>query len=489
MRLRKWWCWAAMGVAVTGGGLSAQHKPGDPLPTLAPGSGPLPAPSGANKPFFPPGTPNAPTAPMPGTPTPPAPLFQPGDLTPAPTPLPPPTVTQLPGLVNPGPTFAPPPALTAPAPLPTPQPVPAPLAPTTPPTALTTPTGGGQPALSVKQTLPDAVAPGHPVAAEMTVTTVGTKAADNVILTGWWTAGYDVAEQSVASQSMNGRRSWGMGAIAAGESRVVRLKLTPVTGIPPTKEFRSGFDATFSSAVTDTRSIKVLKPELKVAVVAPSQVFVGQPVMVQIKVKNASAIPVQKLVVQSFMSGGVAYPKLPSGAGSGLTSDPINLMPGGTDVIPLDLSAIRAGDGKVTVRVTAEGADPVTQEVTIRVVEARMAVTLHGPKALYQNWPATYEAVIENQGEHPIRAATFEVKLPSGLTDSLRASDKPGYDVASNRLVWKFEVLQPGEKKTVLWFGYSKQADDLLTTGTATVGGMPLKRAEWVTKNLGAESK
>jgi len=323
----------------------------------------------------------------------------------------------------------------------------------------------------------------------VTVTNVGAKAADNVILTGWWTAGYDVAEQSVASQSMNGRRSWGMGAIAAGESRVVRLKLTPVAGTPPAKEFRSGFDATFSSAVTDTRSIKVLKPELKVAVVAPSQVFVGQPVAVQIKVTNASAIPVQKLVVQSFMSGSVAYPKLPSAAGAGLTSDPINLTPGGTDVIPLDLSAIRAGDGKVTVRVTAEGADPVDQEVTIRVVEARMAVTLHGPKALFQNWPATYEAVIENQGEYPIRAATFEVKLPSGLTDSLRASDKPGYDAASNRLVWKFEVLQPGEKKTVLWFGYSKQADDLLTTGTATVGGMPLKRAEWVTKNLGAEAK
>ena len=157
------------------------------------------------------------------------------------------------------------------------------------------------------------------------------------------------------------------------------------------------------------------------------------------------------MVVQSFMSGGAAYPKLPAGAGAGLTSEPISLMPGGADVIPLDLSAVR---------VTAEGADAVTHEVSVEVAEARLAVTLHGPKTLYQNWPATYEAVIENQGEHPIRAATFEVKLPSGLVDNLRASDKPGYDAAGNRLVWKFDVLQPGEKKSVLWFGYAKQADD-----------------------------
>lgn len=288
---------------------------------------------------------------------------------------------------------------------------------------------------------------------------------------------------------MNGKRAWGMGAIAPGESRIVRIKLVPGTSTPPTAEFRSGFDATFSSAVTDTRSVKVLKPEIKVAVTAPEQVFVGQAVPVQIRVTNASAIPVQKVVVQSFMSGSVSYPKMPAGAGGGLASDPVNLMPGGTDVIPLDLTATRAGEGKVTIRVLAEGADPVTQEVTVKAVEARIAVTMNGPKALYQNWPATYEAVIENQGEHPIRAATFEVKLPPGLTDSLRASDRPGYDAASNRLVWKFDALQPGEKKTVLWFGYSKQADDLLTTGTATVSGMPLKRAEWVTKNLGAEAK
>ncbi len=469
MRVRNWWCWAAMGVAAAGGMSFAQPKPGGITPAIP--TGPLPAPSGASQPQ--PTLSAAASAPIPVPPT-PAPLFQPADFAPAPAPLPPPTVTQLPGLVNPTPPGAQPPALAASGLLPAPT---------------STPAGSGQPALSVKQTLPESVAPGQPVAAEVTVTNVGSKAADNVILTGWWTAGYDIADQSVASQTMNGRRSWGMGAIAAGEARVVRLKLVPATNTPPTTEFRSGFDATFSSAVTDTRSIKVLKPELKVAVTAPDQVFLGQPVPVQIKVTNASAIPVQKMVVQSFMSGGVAYPKLPSGAGAGLTSEPISLMPGAADVIPLDLTAVRAGDGKVTVRVTAEGADAVTQEVTIRVVEARLAVTLHGPKTLYQNWPATYEAVIENQGEHPIRAATFEVKLPTGLVDNLRASDKPGYDAASNRLVWKFDVLQPGEKKSVLWFGYSKQADDLLTTGTATVGGMPLKRAEWVTKNLGAEAK
>jgi hypothetical protein len=123
----------------------------------------------------------------------------------------------------------------------------------------------------------------------------------------------------------------------------------------------------------------------------------------------------------------------------------------------------------------------------VTVIEARVAVTMSGPKQLYQNWPATFEAVIENNGEQAIKGATFDIKLPAGLSD-LRASDKPGLDAAANRLVWKFD-LAPGEKKTVLWFGFAKQADDLTTTGAVSVGGTPLKRAECVTKNMGAEGK
>ena len=121
-------------------------------------------------------------------------------------------------------------------------------------------------------------------------------------------------------------------------------------------------------------------------------------------------------------------------------------------------------------------------------MEAKLAVTIHGPKTIYKDWPATYEAVIENQGSYPVKAACLEVKLPTGMTD-LRASDKPGHNAGRNLIVWTFDTLQPGEKKTVIWFGFAKQADDLFTTGTVSVGGAPIRRAEWTTKNLGTEAK
>lgn len=349
------------------------------------------------------------------------------------------------------------------------------------PVAPAAPAPVGQSALSVKQTLPDTIIPGQPVVMEVTVANGGTKPAENVVLTGWWTNGYDLAEASVVAQMVNGRKAWGLGALAAGETRTLKMKLAPQAGIA-VAEFRSGFDATCSTA-TDTRAVKVLKPELHLQVVAAETAFVGHPVPLQLRIKNPTAVPVSSVVIRTTLADPLTHPK-----GNSLESELAVIPAGGSEVLPLDLTAVRAGDGRVKVRVVGANCEPIETEVKLTAIEARVAVTMNGPKALYRDWPATYEAVIENQGDQPIKAASFEVKLPPGFTD-LRASDKPGYDAASHRIVWKIDALQPGEKKTVIWFGFAKQAEDLTTTGLAAVGGAPLKRAEWTTKNLGAESK
>ncbi len=335
-------------------------------------------------------------------------------------------------------------------------------------------------ALSVKQTLPESVVPGQSVAVEVSVTNTGGKAAENVVLAGWWTAGYDVAESSVAAQAGNGRQTWNMGVIPAGEARAVKLKLLPKAGTSAT-EFRSGFDATFSSA-TDTRAVKVQKPELQVSVEGSDTAFAGQAHTLHLKVKNPAAVALEKVAVKVELPEGLAHPK-----GTSLESEIPVLAAGTTEAIPLHLTAVKPGAGRVKVKVSAPGCDALTHDVLVNVIEARVNVAVSGPKQLYQGWPATFEATVENNGDQPIKGATFDVKLPAGLSD-LRASDKPGLDATANRLVWKFD-LAAGEKKTVFWFGFAKQADDLTTTGAVSVGGTPLKRAEHVTKNLGTEGK
>ena len=340
----------------------------------------------------------------------------------------------------------------------------------------------GQPSLSVKQTLPETIGPGQAVSAEISVTNTGGKIAENVVLQGWWTDGYELGETSVTGYSINGKRAWGMGAIAAGETRTLKVKLKPTANARPT-EFRSGFDATFSSSASDTRSVKVLKPELGLQIVAPENVLLGQPITVTIKVKNAGQASVNKISVQAVIPDALKHPKAQD-----LVTDVAILQAGATETVPLELTATKLGESKGKIRIEAEGCEAIEQEFRVTVMEAKLAVTLHGPKTLYQNWPATYEAVIENQGTYPVKAASLEVKLPTGLND-LRASDKPGHNAGRNLIVWTFDTLQPGEKKTVIWFGFAKQADDLFTTGTLSVGGAPIRRAEWTTKNLGTEAK
>lgn len=465
----------AAGVAALGTvGVIAQ------APTVPPPSEPVQfQPSG-------PAGPTAPLAPI-GTPIPPVQL---------PTEIPAPPST-LPGATPPAPKAAPVSGPQTPQPA-QPQPItPAPLPPqtggtgpvtptnppqlvATPPTAPAPATGGVAPVLTVKQFLPESVTPGQAVTADVTVTNTGGKTAENVVLAGWWTTGYELTEASVAAQAVNGRQAWGLGAIPAGETRTLKVKLTPKAGTA-TAEFRSGFDATFSSA-TDTRAVKVLKPELQVVVEGGELAFVGQPCTLQLKVKNPSGVAVEKVFVKVELPETLSHPK-----GASLESEVAVLASGTTETIPLHLTGVKAGDGRVRVKVSAPGCDGLTHDVRVQAIEARLSVAVSGPKTLYQNWPATFEATIENQGDHPIKGASFDVKLPPGLAD-LRASDKPGHDAAGHRLVWKLD-LAPGEKKTVFWFGFAKQAEDLTCTGAVTVSGTPLKRAEHTTKNLGPEGK
>lgn len=340
----------------------------------------------------------------------------------------------------------------------------------------------GQPSLSVKQILPESIGPGQAVPAEISVTNTGGKIAENVVLLGWWTDGYDLGETSVVSYSMNGKRAWGLGAIAAGETRSLKVKLVSGSNARPT-EFRSGFDATFSSSSSDTRSVKVLKAELGLHIAAPDTALLGQPITVTVKIKNPGSGVVGKITVQALLPDSLKHPKAQN-----LTTDVAALAGGASESMPLELTANLVGESMGKIRVEAEGCEAVEQEFRVNVIEAKLAVTLSGPKAIYQNWPATFEAVIENQGAYPVKGASLEVKLPTGLTD-LRASDKPVHNAGRNLIVWTLDTLQPGEKKTVIWFGFAKQAEDLFSAGTLSVGGAPVRRAEWTTKNLGTEAK
>jgi len=340
----------------------------------------------------------------------------------------------------------------------------------------------GMPSLAVKQILPDTLGPGQPVVIDVNVTNTGTRTADSVVLTGWWTEGYEITETSVAAYTINGRKAWGMGAIAAGESRGVKMKLTPSATARPI-EFRSGFDATFSSAVSDTKAVRVLKPEMKLSVTAPETILVGQPVNLGVKVMNSGQLELKQAKVEILLPEVVQHPN-----GSKLGTQIAEIAVGKEESIPLSLTGARSGEGKIKVLVSAPGCEPQEQEIRVNVVDAKLAITMSGPKTIYQNWPATYEAVIENQSSVPLKGTAIEVKLPTGLAE-LRASDKPGYDAASHRVVWAIDTLQPGEKRTVLWFGFAKQVDDLNTSATISVGGMPVKRAEWSTKNAGPEPK
>jgi len=144
----------------------------------------------------------------------------------------------------------------------------------------------GQPALSVKQTLPEKHRPrpacdGRSERDEHRRQARRERRAHGLVdrrLRPHRNLGHELHAQRQARLGPGRHRRRG-NPHAQGEAQA-----RPGTTAPP--KFRSGFDATFSSSSSDTRSVKVLKPELGLQIVAPEMAMLGQPLTVNIKVKN-----------------------------------------------------------------------------------------------------------------------------------------------------------------------------------------------------------
>jgi len=76
------------------------------------------------------------------------------------------------------------------------------------------------------------------------------------------------------------------------------------------------------------------------------------------------------------------------------------IQAGGAEAIPLELTAKqKSARPKAASASKPRAASRFEQEFKVTVMEAKLAVTIHGPKTIYKDWPATYEAVDRESGQ------------------------------------------------------------------------------------------
>ncbi len=112
------------------------------------------------------------------------------------------------------------------------------------------------------------------------------------------------------------------------------------------------------------------------------------------------------------------------------------------------LRVLRAGN--YTVRAKAVGEGNLAADATAVTVTARqgvIGVAVRGPAEEYVGLPAEYEIVVNNTGDARVREIVVEGRIPPGM-EFVDASN--GGSAQSDRVVWRFEQINPGETLRVV---------------------------------------
>jgi uncharacterized repeat protein (TIGR01451 family) len=308
--------------------------------------------------------------------------------------------------------------------------------------------------LEVVQHLAENIAPGLPVAVEITLRNVSTLPVDGVRLVDDLPAGYDVRGAVPVPERAGDRLTWSVGRLAPAEERRFQLTLEARPGAA-SRTLRNAVDATYTGHVGGVRVALVGGAELVLEVHAAGSVGVGSPTTLWVTLRNRGDVAARNVSLQAVLPAGLSHPQ-----GSDLESPLGTLEPGAERTLPLSVTAARAGEFRARLAAQADGAARVTREVTVRAEEAKLAVTPGGPTLLPQRLTGLFELTVRNEGAGSCPASVC-VSLPEGM-EFARASDGGKYDRQTHSVRWDLGELQPAGRRVVAWNGVPRQAGEMV---------------------------
>jgi uncharacterized repeat protein (TIGR01451 family) len=342
-----------------------------------------------------------------------------------------------------------------------------------PPPQPTTAAGGGagsgsQPVLEVQQRMPEWVNQGELVPIDIVITNTGGAPAESVTVSSTLPPSLDLREAAPLPERVRGSLWWTLGPLAPGQQHVVRLRVMPRGAAA---EVRNAVRVTYQSSVISTGATGVRRAVLELTVNGPE----GGAVSYQILVRNTGSAPARDVALQALLPPGLAHP-----GGRDLENPLGTLGPGEARQIALHVTPTQAGDLRQRIRVCAAGTEPVEREACLRVQEVKVALVANGPRLLYENWPASFELALRNEGTEVVPQARLTVRLPEGIA-FVRATDNGVYDPASHSISWDLGDLRPGEERTPLWNGVARGVGDQPCEVTVASGSRVHKRLTWQT--------
>jgi uncharacterized repeat protein (TIGR01451 family) len=159
-----------------------------------------------------------------------------------------------------------------------------------------------------------------------------------------------------------------------------------------------------------------------------------------------------------------------------------NLAPGRSESVEYQVTARKVGRLNNKAIATAAGGFRQEKENSVVIGEAKLELTMAGPRKRYVNMPASYQITVTNQGAFPLDNIVITNPLPAQATF---VSASQGGVLEDNLVHWSIGTLQSKESRSVALVLQAQSAGTIRNRATATADRGLTAIAEIVTEFAG----
>ncbi len=231
---------------------------------------------------------------------------------------------------------------------------------------------------------------------------------------------------------------WPLGDLQPGDEKTITLQLKPE------RPGEIGSVAHVTFATQASMRTRVTQPKISVEHTAPAQVMIGEPVPLQITVRNNGDGPATNVVIQEKVPEQLRY----SEGIRDLEYEIGTLAPGQSRAVTLTLQAIAVGATRNIVGAAADGGLQTSHETPIEVVSPKLVATCDGPNRRFLKRSAAHAFTVQNSGTASATNVELITKLPRNVR-FVSANNQGQYDPGSHAVYWSLAELRAGQSATV----------------------------------------
>ncbi|MGI5832042.1 MAG: hypothetical protein ACOX6D_05860 [Thermoguttaceae bacterium] len=251
-----------------------------------------------------------------------------------------------------------------------------------------------------------------------------------------------VSSEPQTAQLLGSELTWPPFDMKPNEERVFECRFIPE------QEGVIGSTATVTFATEASGKTTCTRPQLHLAVNAPSRATIGESIKFSIKIKNTGTGTAKGVTLLEKVPEGLTHP-----SGQMLNNVLGDIQPGETKELALSLRAAAPGPITNVMSVSSESGlhEETATEITVDAPE--LALEILGAKERYLQREAVYRLKVWNPGSAPAKGVKLTAELPKEL-QFVRTNNEGVYQESTQSVHWELvelpEKTAPGEIELVL---------------------------------------